>query len=189
MDNDIVIYHSKWYRHRYIDIDIDIDDSDNNVTIHVDNDKQPTIATIVLWMSWVEGTHDWLPRAMIFWFLSIEKRTNQISQSWERMLNNLYVSKGDSKPWSQSYVWLWLCSLPSSGPVLQTEVSSRQDRPEGAVNVKCVPSFLRASQDGELNFLFTFSKVTCTWPGFQQTMVFSHDLERTKSPNQRQQST
>ena len=48
---------------------------------------------------------------------------------------------------------------------------------------------ISASQDGESNFLFTFSKVTCTWPGFQQTMVFSHDLERTKSPNQRQQST
>ena len=42
-------------------------------------------------MSWAEETHVWLPRAMIFWFLSIEKRTNQISQSWERMLNDLYI--------------------------------------------------------------------------------------------------
>ena len=177
----------------YIDIDIDFDDGENSVTTHVDNDKnndkQPTIATINLWMSWIEQTHVWLPRAMIFWFLSIEKRTNQISQSWQRMLNDLNVPKEDSKPWSQSYVWLWLCFLPSSGLVLQTKVFSRQDRPEGVVNVKCVPSFLWASQDGEFNFLFTFSKVTCTWPGFQQTMVFSHDLERTKSPNQRQQST
>ena len=124
-----------------------------------------------------------IPRAMIFWFLSIEKRTNQISQSWERMLNDLYVSKGDSKPWSQSYVWLWLCSRPSSGPVLQTKVSSRQDRPEGVVNVKCVPSFLRASQDGELNFLFTFSKVTCTnVPGLASNRLWcSHTTWRGRS--------
>ena len=142
MDNDIVIHHSKWYRHRYIDIDIDLDDGDNNDNDN-NNDKQPTIATINLWMTWAGVGKDMcqIPRAMIFWFLSIEKRTNQISQSWERMLNDLYVSKSDSKPWSQSYGWLWLYSLPSSGPVLQTKVSSRQDRPEGVVNVKCVPFF------------------------------------------------
>ena len=122
-------------------------------TMTRNNDKQPTIATINLWMSWAEETHVWLPRPMIFWFLSIEKRTNQISQSWERMLNDLYVSRGDSKPWNQSYVWLWLCSLPSSGPVLQTKVSSRQDRPEGVVNVKCVPSFFESLSRWWIEFL------------------------------------
>ena len=122
-------------------------------TMTKNNDKQPTITTINLWMTWVEETHVWLPRAMIFWFLSIEKRTNQISQSWERMLNDLYVSKGDSKPWSQSYVWLWLCSQSSFGLVLQTKVSSRQDRPEGVVDVKCVPSFFVSLSRWWIEFL------------------------------------
>ena len=152
------------------------------------NDKQPRIGTINLWISWVEETHAWLPRAMIFWFLSIEKRTNQISQSWERMLNDLYIRLKRRFQTLKPILWMTVTLFSAifwSGSVDKGFFSTRPTWR----SCLCQVCPISASQDGELNFLFTFSKVTCTWPGFQQTMVFSHDLERTKSPNQRQQST